>query len=118
MVSGQAVIDPAVAQHVINAIAPDEGSQPEPPPLPDALTPREIEVLTLIADGLSNAEIARRLVISEATVKSHINRLLRRPACATAPRRSATRIGTGSCPSWSAARIASRGSRIAAVRQK
>jgi DNA-binding NarL/FixJ family response regulator len=75
VVNGQAVIDPAVAQHVINAIAPDEGS-PEPPPLPDALTPREIEVLTLIADGLSNAEIARTLVISEATVKSHINRLL------------------------------------------
>jgi DNA-binding NarL/FixJ family response regulator len=73
VVSGQAVIDPAVAEHVINAITRDE---PRPPPLPDALTPREIEVLTLIADGLSNVEIARRLVISEATVKSHINRLL------------------------------------------
>ena len=70
--SGQAVIDPAVAEHVINAIAPDEPT----PPLPDALTPREIEVLTLIADGLSNTEIARCLAISEATVKSHINRLL------------------------------------------
>jgi DNA-binding NarL/FixJ family response regulator len=70
--SGQAVIDPAVAEHVINAITPDEPT----PPLPDALTPREIEVLTLIADGLSNTEIARRLTISEATVKSHINRLL------------------------------------------
>jgi DNA-binding NarL/FixJ family response regulator len=70
--SGQAVIDPAVAGHVINAITPDEPT----PPLPDALTPREIEVLTLIADGLSNTEIARRLTISEATVKSHINRLL------------------------------------------
>jgi DNA-binding NarL/FixJ family response regulator len=71
--SGQAVIDPAVAEHVINAITPDERPTP---PLPDALTPREIEVLTLIADGLSNTEIARQLVISEATVKSHINRLL------------------------------------------
>ena len=71
--SGQAVIDPAVAGHVINAITPDE---PQPPPLPDALTPREIEVLTLIADGLSNTEIAQRLVISQATVKSHVNRLL------------------------------------------
>jgi DNA-binding NarL/FixJ family response regulator len=70
--SGQAVIDPAVAAHVINAITPDTAL----PPLPDALTPREIEVLTLIAEGLSNTEIARRLVISEATVKSHINRLL------------------------------------------
>jgi DNA-binding NarL/FixJ family response regulator len=70
--SGQAVIDPAVAEHVINAITPAEPT----PTLPDALTPREIEVLTLIADGLSNTEIARRLVISEATVKSHINRLL------------------------------------------
>ncbi|HJP79442.1 MAG TPA: response regulator transcription factor [Pseudonocardiaceae bacterium] len=72
---GQAVIDPAVAQHVIDAIVPAK-PEPEPPPLPDALTPREIEVLTLIADGLSNTEIARRLVITEATVKSHINRLL------------------------------------------
>ena len=75
VISGQAVIDPAVALHVINAIAPSEPVA-GPPPLPDALTPREIEVLTLIADGLSNTEIARQLVISEATVKSHVNRLL------------------------------------------
>jgi DNA-binding NarL/FixJ family response regulator len=49
--------------------------EPEPPPLPDDLTPREAEVLTRIAAGLSNQEIATVLFVSEATVKTHINHI-------------------------------------------
>jgi DNA-binding NarL/FixJ family response regulator len=73
----QAAIDPAVQRHVIDAIAtgPAAPGQPAQSPRPDGLTPREAEVLSLIATGLSNGEIARRLVVSEGTIKSHINHL-------------------------------------------
>jgi DNA-binding NarL/FixJ family response regulator len=77
LVHGDAVIDPAVQHHLIDAIA----STPPPDPvrpmaeLPDGLTAREAEVLGLIAQGLSNGEIAERLVVNETTVKSHINHL-------------------------------------------
>ena len=76
--SGQPVIDPAVQQHLLDAItaAPGTGPSGEPAPkYPDGLTAREAEVLCLIAQGLSNAEIAGRLMVSETTVKSHVNHL-------------------------------------------
>ena len=74
MAGGQAALDPAVQLHLVEAIAAETPAAPAP--LPDGLTPREAEVLTLIAAGLSNAEIAECLVVSEATVKSHVNHML------------------------------------------
>jgi DNA-binding NarL/FixJ family response regulator len=79
----RSVIDPAVQHHVVDAIASAAAPAARPPasehrgrPLPGGLTPREAEVLALVARGLPNAEIAARLVVTEATVKSHINHLL------------------------------------------
>lgn len=69
---GEAILDPAVQHHVVAALA---GERPARDDLPDGLTPREAEILALIADGLTNAEIAERLVVSQTTVKSHINHL-------------------------------------------
>lgn len=77
-VRGEAAIDPAVQHHLVNSIArtaPLRWTPPDESRLPDGLTPREAEVLALVSEGLSNAEIARRLVVTETTVKSHINHL-------------------------------------------
>ena len=86
--SGQAALDPAVHRQLLAPIASVLSGVPAAPGpdadrggdrtirLPDGLTPREAEVLALIAAGLSNGETAARLVVSEATVKSHVNHLL------------------------------------------
>jgi DNA-binding NarL/FixJ family response regulator len=66
---GEAALDPAVQHHVLAALTEPASD------LPDGLTPREVEVLQLIAEGLTNAEIAERLVVSAATVKSHVNHI-------------------------------------------
>jgi DNA-binding NarL/FixJ family response regulator len=77
VLADRAVIDPAVQHHLVDAIArPAPASQPAD--LPAGLTPREAEVLSLIAAGLSNTEIAERLVVSDGTVKTHISHLLAR----------------------------------------
>jgi DNA-binding NarL/FixJ family response regulator len=72
--TGQSVLDPQVQQRLL-AAAQAGGPVPASGTLPDGLTSREGDVLRLIAGGLSNREIAAQLYVSEATVKSHINRL-------------------------------------------
>jgi DNA-binding NarL/FixJ family response regulator len=70
---GEAALDPAIQHHVLAAVSAP--SDPLLPETPDDLTPREVEVLQLIAEGLTNTEIAERLVVSAATVKSHVNHI-------------------------------------------
>jgi DNA-binding NarL/FixJ family response regulator len=73
--AGEAMIAPAITRRLIAEFA--QRSRPaEPPPGLDELTPRELEVLRLLARGLSNAEIARELWLGEATVKTHLTRVL------------------------------------------
>ena len=70
---GETHLDPAVQARLVETV--QGGAHADPGAAPDGLTPREAEVLTLIARGLSNAEIAEQLVVSAATVKTHVNRI-------------------------------------------
>jgi len=70
-----ALLDPAVTRRVIEEFARSPAPGPRPTEV-NLLTERELEVLHLVARGLSNAEIAATLVVSEATVKTHVARLL------------------------------------------
>ena len=74
--AGDSLLSPSVTRHLIEEFVrrPDV-TRPVPPSL-DGLTERESEVLTLVARGLSNAEIAQRLFVSPATAKTHVGRLL------------------------------------------
>jgi DNA-binding NarL/FixJ family response regulator len=79
--SGDAVVAPSVTRRLLDVFLPhlpDPGCLPggSVPPEVEALTAREREILTEVASGLSNAEIAARLVLSEATVKTHVGRML------------------------------------------
>jgi DNA-binding NarL/FixJ family response regulator len=84
--AGQGVVDPAVHAALINAVQAsigqagagagrDSAPAAAEPSRPDGLTEREAEVLTLIAQGRSNTEIAGQLYVAEATVKTHVNRI-------------------------------------------
>jgi len=91
--AGQAILDPAVQRQLLaaatggatntaaaatNGAAKSPGAEPE---AADDLSPREADVLRLIAAGHSNREIAKKLFVGEATVKSHINRIFTKTGC-------------------------------------
>jgi DNA-binding NarL/FixJ family response regulator len=73
--AGRTHLDPGVQERLVSAVLEPASGADADAPLPDQLTPREAEVLKLIATGLSNAEIATALFLSGATVKTHVNHI-------------------------------------------
>jgi DNA-binding NarL/FixJ family response regulator len=73
---GEALLSPSITRRLIEDFAARTDPLEPPTALLGQLTPREREVLVLVARGLSNAEIAQRLVVTEATVKSHVRSIL------------------------------------------
>jgi NarL family two-component system response regulator LiaR len=69
---GESSLHPTIARKVLQELS----RPPQRPPTPDPLTEREVEVLRLVAQGRSNQEIARALVVSEATVRTHVSSIL------------------------------------------
>jgi DNA-binding NarL/FixJ family response regulator len=77
--AGEALLAPTVTRRLLDRFAYAlPGAEEKPPPALATLTERELEVLKLLAGGLSNAELAERLFLSETTVKSHISSVLRK----------------------------------------
>jgi NarL family two-component system response regulator LiaR len=69
---GESSLHPLIARKVLQELS----CPSEQPPTPDPLTPREVEVLRLVAQGLENWEIAEKLVISQATVRTHVSNIM------------------------------------------
>ncbi len=74
--NGEALLAPSVTQALIDEIARLPAGQPESFPGVDELTDRELEVVKLMAKGMSNGEIATELILGEATIKTHVGRVL------------------------------------------
>ncbi|MGW2341157.1 response regulator [Streptomyces sp. NPDC001661] len=75
VLSGDAGLSPKIQRRLLERLSQPEAAAPDPVDPPDGLTAREAEVLVLIAEGLTNQEIAKSLHVSTATVKTHINNL-------------------------------------------
>jgi DNA-binding NarL/FixJ family response regulator len=74
--AGDALLSPAVTRRLLDAVVPRLPDRRPPPRALESLTERELDVLRLVAQGLANAEIAERLVVTEATVKTHVSHVL------------------------------------------
>jgi DNA-binding NarL/FixJ family response regulator len=75
--AGEALLAPSITMRLIDEFARRPPSNARPAEL-EALSPRELEVLRLVARGLSNAEVASELYVGDATVKTHVSRILQK----------------------------------------
>ena len=73
---GEGVLAPQVTRRLITAFASSSPAEPQAPPGIDDLTGRERDVLSCLGEGLSNAQIARHLMLGETTIKTHVSRVL------------------------------------------
>jgi DNA-binding NarL/FixJ family response regulator len=79
---GNMVLSPAAARRLVAASADRHSTRQRARELVESLTERELEVLACLGEGLSNAQIAKRLYLSEATVKGYVSRMLDKLGCA------------------------------------
>jgi DNA-binding NarL/FixJ family response regulator len=80
--TGDAFLSPEITRLVLGMVAPAAGRRHEAAARLAALSPRESEIVALVAEGLSNAEIGRRASMSETTIKTYVSRLLTKLGCA------------------------------------
>ncbi|XVS66588.1 response regulator [Actinosynnema sp. CA-299493] len=78
--AGEAYLSPAVTRHVLGMVAVD-GRDEDAARRLAVLTPRESDIVALVAEGLSNAEVGRRVHMSEATIKTYVSRILAKLGC-------------------------------------
>ena len=77
--SGEALLAPTVTRRLLERFAPNlPGGDERAPPALESLTERELEILTLLASGLSNAELGAKLYLSEPTIKTHLSSIFRK----------------------------------------
>ncbi|MCE6996545.1 response regulator transcription factor [Saccharothrix sp. S26] len=79
--AGEAYLSPAVTRHVLGMVAVDGGRGEDAARRLAALTPREADIVALVAEGLSNAEVGRRVHMSEASIKTYVSRILAKLGC-------------------------------------
>jgi DNA-binding NarL/FixJ family response regulator len=79
--AGEAYLSPAVTRYVLGMVAVRDGSHEDAARRLAALTPREADIVALVAEGLSNAEVGHRVHMSEATIKTYVSRVLAKLGC-------------------------------------